>query len=196
MIDPYAKPLPRCRARAHSIRRTGRARRCWSFTPDGSASGPWARYVHGARRGSPDPAETPDRRSPEPADNPRRPAVGQVARSGDLATAPSGDLATAPSGHLATAPSGDLATAPPGDLATAPVHDPDSRGIGTVRYPRRVPNSEQAARELANARSPISPTSAHQKLDSAVFAAYGWPDTLTDDEILEKLLALNLRHDT
>ena len=34
---------------------------------------------------------------------------------------------------------------------------------------------------------------AHQKLDAAVFAAYGWPENLTDDEILEKLLALNLQ---
>lgn len=33
----------------------------------------------------------------------------------------------------------------------------------------------------------------HQTLDAAVFAAYGWPDTLTDAEILEKLLALNLQ---
>ena len=32
---------------------------------------------------------------------------------------------------------------------------------------------------------------AHKKLDKAVFAAYGWPDDLTDEEILEKLLRLN-----
>ena len=32
---------------------------------------------------------------------------------------------------------------------------------------------------------------AHRKLDEAVFAAYGWPSTLTDAEILERLLALN-----
>jgi hypothetical protein len=31
----------------------------------------------------------------------------------------------------------------------------------------------------------------HRKLDEAVFAAYGWPSTLNDEEILEKLLALN-----
>jgi hypothetical protein len=28
-------------------------------------------------------------------------------------------------------------------------------------------------------------------LDEAVFAAYGWPAVLTDQEILERLLALN-----
>lgn len=33
---------------------------------------------------------------------------------------------------------------------------------------------------------------AHQRLDAAVFAAYGWPPTLSDDEILARLLALNL----
>lgn len=33
---------------------------------------------------------------------------------------------------------------------------------------------------------------AHKKLDSAVFTAYGWPDNLSDEEILARLLALNL----
>jgi len=33
---------------------------------------------------------------------------------------------------------------------------------------------------------------ANKKLDEADFAAYGWPNDLSDEEILEKLLALNL----
>ena len=33
---------------------------------------------------------------------------------------------------------------------------------------------------------------AHQKLDAAVCAAYGWPEELADDELLARLLALNL----
>jgi hypothetical protein len=33
---------------------------------------------------------------------------------------------------------------------------------------------------------------AHKRLDDAVFAAYGWENTLSDEEILERLLALNL----
>jgi hypothetical protein len=33
---------------------------------------------------------------------------------------------------------------------------------------------------------------AHKKLDETVFAAYGWPSDLADEEILETLLALNL----
>lgn len=33
---------------------------------------------------------------------------------------------------------------------------------------------------------------AHKRLDEVVFAAYGWESNLSDEEILEKLLALNL----
>ena len=33
---------------------------------------------------------------------------------------------------------------------------------------------------------------AHQRLDEAVFAAYGWSPSLSDDEMLERLLRLNL----
>lgn len=33
---------------------------------------------------------------------------------------------------------------------------------------------------------------AHKKLDAAVAAAYGWPADLSDEEILARLLALNL----
>jgi type II restriction/modification system DNA methylase subunit YeeA len=43
---------------------------------------------------------------------------------------------------------------------------------------------------LYNAR-PSWLAEAHRKLDAAVFAAYGWPVTLTDTELLERLLALN-----
>ncbi|MFZ5911641.1 MAG: hypothetical protein ACOYYU_16625 [Chloroflexota bacterium] len=32
----------------------------------------------------------------------------------------------------------------------------------------------------------------HRKLDEAVFVACGWPSDLSDEEILERLLALNL----
>lgn len=32
----------------------------------------------------------------------------------------------------------------------------------------------------------------HRKLDEAVLAAYGWPADLTDEELLSRLLALNL----
>ncbi|HHY58271.1 MAG TPA: hypothetical protein GYA08_22865 [Chloroflexi bacterium] len=33
---------------------------------------------------------------------------------------------------------------------------------------------------------------AHQRLDAAVLDAYGWPHDLSDEELLARLLALNL----
>ena len=44
---------------------------------------------------------------------------------------------------------------------------------------------------LYNAR-PTWLANAHACLDAAVLAAYGWPADLADDEILARLLALNL----
>ncbi len=85
-----------------------------------------------------------------------------------------------------------------------PLPIPDSRLpipvlIGTVRYPRLVPrDADCAARlkdrtltKLYNAR-PAWLADCHARLDAAVAAAYGWPADLTDDAILERLLALNL----
>lgn len=79
------------------------------------------------------------------------------------------------------------------------VHEPDARGIGTVRYRRLVPREDEAAaalkkRTLTNLYNerPTWLDLAHRRLDEAVAAAYGWPADLTDDEILERLLALNL----
>ncbi|HEX4004717.1 MAG TPA: DNA methyltransferase [Acidobacteriaceae bacterium] len=50
--------------------------------------------------------------------------------------------------------------------------------------------SKRTLTNLYNAR-PEWLADAHRKLDEAVFAAYGWPHTLTDAEILERLLTLN-----
>ena len=79
------------------------------------------------------------------------------------------------------------------------VHDPDEHGIGTVRYPRIVPKdpdcaalvAERTLTNLYNER-PTWLDLAHRKLDQAVFAAYGWDASISDDEILERLLDLNL----
>jgi type II restriction/modification system DNA methylase subunit YeeA len=83
------------------------------------------------------------------------------------------------------------------------VHDTDERGIGRVRYPRLVPRDDEHAAQLAkrtltnlyNAR-PTWLDLAHRKLDAAVSAAYGWEVDLTDEEILARLLALNLQRST
>ncbi len=72
--------------------------------------------------------------------------------------------------------------------------------IGTVRYPRLEPRDAKAAAELKQRtltalynERPAWLDHAHKKLDAAVAAAYGWPADLTDEQILEKLLALNLQ---
>lgn len=72
-------------------------------------------------------------------------------------------------------------------------------GVGTARYLQLVPNDATAAGKL-KARTltalynerPAWLNHAHRRLDAAVAAAYGWPADLTDAQILERLLALNL----
>ena len=50
---------------------------------------------------------------------------------------------------------------------------------------------ERTLTNLYNER-PAWLASAHRVLDEAVFAAYGWPVEVSDEELLAKLLALNL----
>lgn len=78
------------------------------------------------------------------------------------------------------------------------VSEADKRGIGTVRYPRIVAKDEGAAAHLAKRtltnlynQRPAWLGLAHQKLDEAVFAAYGLAASITDEEILANLLSLN-----
>jgi hypothetical protein len=79
------------------------------------------------------------------------------------------------------------------------VHEPNERGTGTVCYPRLVPKDAESAaklkkRSLTNLynQRPAWLKNAHRALDEAVFAAYGWPPDISDDELLANLLALNL----
>jgi hypothetical protein len=78
------------------------------------------------------------------------------------------------------------------------VHGPDERGIGTVRYIRRVAKDayvpDLAKRTLTNLYNerPTWLDLAHRALDEAVFAAYGWDPALSDDDLLAALLELNL----
>jgi hypothetical protein len=60
--------------------------------------------------------------------------------------------------------------------------------------PPGLPESELKQRTLTNLYNarPDWLDAAHRRLDEAVFAAYGWPADLADDEILSRLLALNL----
>ena len=76
---------------------------------------------------------------------------------------------------------------------------PDKNGVGTVRYPRLEPRDADCAAKLKECtltklynERPSWLDLAHKKLDAAVAAAYGWPADLIDEQILERLLALNL----
>jgi len=70
---------------------------------------------------------------------------------------------------------------------------------GVVHYPRIVPKDDECAKELKKRtltnlynQRPAWLDLAHKKLDEAVFAAYGWSAGISDDELLAKLLELNL----
>lgn len=68
-----------------------------------------------------------------------------------------------------------------------------------VRYPRLVAQDDECAaklkkRTLTNLDNerPTWLANAHEKLDAAVFPAYGWPADLSDEQILARLLMLNV----
>jgi hypothetical protein len=68
-----------------------------------------------------------------------------------------------------------------------------------VRYPRIVPKDEACAaklkkRTLTNLYNerPTWLDLAHKRLDEAVFEAYGWDPGMSDEDLLEALLRLNL----
>lgn len=78
------------------------------------------------------------------------------------------------------------------------VHDPNDQGIGTVKYPRIVPKGDKEAEQLAKRtltnlynERPTWLDLAHKRLDEAVSGAYGWETSISDEEILARLLALN-----
>ncbi len=92
-----------------------------------------------------------------------------------------------------------LGTAAETQSAVAADALPAHSKIGVARYPRLVPKDADCAaklkkRTLTNLYNerPAWLDLAHKKLDAVVAAAYGWPADLTDEQILERLLALNL----
>ncbi len=64
--------------------------------------------------------------------------------------------------------------------------------------PEGVTDKELKKRTLTNLYNDRPPwlRLAHERLDRAVFAAYGWPEEIEDEEILKNLLALNLERST
>jgi hypothetical protein len=68
-----------------------------------------------------------------------------------------------------------------------------------VRWPRTVPKDPDCAASLSKRtltnlynQRPAWLALAHEKLDAAVFATYGWNPGISDEELLERLLQLNL----
>ncbi len=60
--------------------------------------------------------------------------------------------------------------------------------------PERASEVELKKRTLTNLYNarPTWLANAHARLDQAVYAAYGWPPEITDEDVLKNLLALNL----
>ena len=60
--------------------------------------------------------------------------------------------------------------------------------------PEGVSESELKKRTLTNLynQRPTWLENAHARLDEAVFAAYGWPPDLSNEDVLQNLLALNM----
>jgi hypothetical protein len=67
-------------------------------------------------------------------------------------------------------------------------------GSPVIDHPNKTSEVSPRKRTLTNLYNarPTWLDLAHKRLDQAVFAAYGWLSDLSDEEILEKLLALNL----
>lgn len=79
------------------------------------------------------------------------------------------------------------------------VQNPGADGIGTARYIRLLPRDEDSEQQLKKRtltnlynERPAWLDQAHVRLNEAVFAAYGWSPDLSDDEVISKLLEMNL----
>jgi type II restriction/modification system DNA methylase subunit YeeA len=87
--------------------------------------------------------------------------------------------------------------APPPEHAAAEVAEA-ARQLNDLRVgwqnPPGLSEDALAKRTLTNLYNspPTWLTQAHQRLDRAVYAAYGWPFPLPDDEVLARLLEMNL----
>ncbi|MBS0383948.1 MAG: hypothetical protein JSS00_01205, partial [Proteobacteria bacterium] len=78
-----------------------------------------------------------------------------------------------------------------------PMHVPVILGL-PKRWDRIVARNEDAAKQLKKRtltklynERPAWLAHLHQRLDTAVAAAYGWPANLSGEEILERLFTLN-----
>jgi hypothetical protein len=74
------------------------------------------------------------------------------------------------------------------------IQDADPGGLGTVRYPYLVPKDDEAKTKLRTRTltalyndPPAWLQIVRKEIDEAVFAAYGWDVSLTDEEILKSV---------
>ncbi len=88
----------------------------------------------------------------------------------------------------------------PSPPAPLPEGEGTTVGVGTVRWPRLVAKDPDCAESLKKRtltslynQRPAWLDLAHRKLDEAVFAAYAWDPQIGDEELLERLLRLNLQ---
>ena len=84
---------------------------------------------------------------------------------------------------------------PWGHMVTTPNVD----GIGTAHYVRLLARDEEIEKKLEQRtltnlynERPAWLADAHRRLDEAVFAAYGWSPDIADEDLLARLLELNL----
>lgn len=114
------------------------------------------------------------------------------------------DVAPADARALPAAAAIEAAAARLNDLRNGYLYPADM--ISTVPevakvLPDRVVPKDQAAAQVLSRRTltslynqnPDWLIEAHQALDRAVAAAYKWPDDISDEEVLERLLAMNLK---
>jgi len=74
--------------------------------------------------------------------------------------------------------------------------------IASAKFARIIPKDADSAKKLKGRtltalynERPAWLDMAHRLLDEAVLAAYGWPSKLTDEEIMGKLIAVNISLD-
>jgi hypothetical protein len=156
-----------------------------------SEPGEGGREVHGANRSAnrPHPSPLPEGKCPHPGPLPE----GKCPHPGPL---PEGKCP-----HPGPLPEGEGGDRPANRPHPRPLSRERERGgVGTVRYPRVVARDEECAKALKKRtltnlynQRPTWLDLAHRKLDEAVFAAYGWEPDLSDEEILARLLDLNLK---
>jgi hypothetical protein len=70
------------------------------------------------------------------------------------------------------------------------------------QFPRVMPKDDECAAMLTKRtltslynERPGWLEAAHKKLDAVVLAAYGWSESVGDDEVVAKLLAMNLERE-